>query len=239
MAEWHYAALSAELKEFSGFSRASFLLTYDTKAAASGNPMDIVLDYPRIVFHLDLIKFSLMLHTVRDKADHIDMAMTVVGSIDALISIASYRRSLPFFAVPVFEEDAAAFYIAEDICHPLLSSPVSNSITADTPILLTGSNASGKSTFLKSAALAALMAQTILTVCAASYKAPKYRIFSSMALRDSLESGESYFIVEIRSLKRILDASAADGERPVLCCFDEVLRGTNTIERIAASSLAI
>ena len=55
-----------------------------------------------------------------------------------------------------------------------------------------------------------------------------------MALRDDLESGESYYIVEIRSLKRILDEAQKEGN--ILCIIDEVLRGTNTIERIGASS---
>lgn len=55
-----------------------------------------------------------------------------------------------------------------------------------------------------------------------------------MALRDDMESGESYYIVEIKALKRILDAAA--GDVPILCFVDEVLRGTNTIERIAAST---
>lgn len=55
-----------------------------------------------------------------------------------------------------------------------------------------------------------------------------------MALRDDLSSQESYYIAEIRSLKRILDAVGE--EYPVLCFVDEVLRGTNTVERIAASS---
>ena len=55
-----------------------------------------------------------------------------------------------------------------------------------------------------------------------------------MALRDDITGGESYFIVEIRSLKRILDESGR--KEPLLCIIDEVLRGTNTIERIAASS---
>ena len=58
-----------------------------------------------------------------------------------------------------------------------------------------------------------------------------------MALRDSLESGESYYIVEIKALKRIMDAAADDTlQNPLLCFVDEVLRGTNTIERIAAST---
>ena len=55
-----------------------------------------------------------------------------------------------------------------------------------------------------------------------------------MALRDNLEGGESYFIVEIRSLKRIV--GALNGRRPALCFIDEILRGTNTVERLAASA---
>ena len=63
---------------------------------------------------------------------------------------------------------------------------------------------------------------------------------TSMALRDDLEGGESYYIVEIKSLKRILDVARQHeedtGTNPVLCFVDEVLRGTNTVERIAAST---
>ena len=101
-------------------------------------------------------------------------------------------------------------------------------------MLLTGSNASGKSTFLKSVALNAILAQTIYTVMADSYRAPYFRIYSSMALKDNLMGNESYFIVEIKSLKRIYES--ADEKVPMLCLIDEVLRGTNTVERIAASS---
>lgn len=84
-------------------------------------------------------------------------------------------------------------------------------------------------------AVNAVLAQTIHTCAAESYHAPIFQIFSSMALRDSMENGESYYIVEIRSLKRILDA-AGEWRTPVLCFVDEVLRGTNTVERIAAAT---
>ena len=100
---------------------------------------------------------------------------------------------------------------------------------------MTGSNASGKSTFLKAVAINALLAQTIHTVCAKKYRSNYFRIYSSMALRDSLLQGESYFIVEIKSLKRIFDG-VEEGGVPVLCTIDEVLRGTNTAERIGAST---
>ena len=56
-----------------------------------------------------------------------------------------------------------------------------------------------------------------------------------MALHDDLQGGDSYYIVEVKALKRILEA-ASEGSKPVLCFVDEVLRGTNTIERIAAST---
>ena len=55
-----------------------------------------------------------------------------------------------------------------------------------------------------------------------------------MAVRDDVRSGESYFVAELRSLGRIL--AAAEGPRPLLAFVDEILRGTNTIERIAASA---
>ena len=110
-----------------------------------------------------------------------------------------------------------------------------NSINADKSVLLTGSNASGKSTFIKSIAINSIFAQTIHTVLADSYTSSFYYIYSSMALRDDLQNNESYYIVEIKSLQRILE-KAAQSDVPVLCFIDEVLRGTNTLERIASSS---
>ena len=82
-------------------------------------------------------------------------------------------------------------------------------------------------------ALNSILAQSIHTCTAKTYEAPFFRIFSSMSLRDDLESGESYYIVEIKALKRILDGAKQTNSK-VLCFVDEVLRGTNTVERIAA-----
>ena len=123
----------------------------------------------------------------------------------------------------------------KELYHPLIEHAVANSMTVEKPVLVTGSNASGKSTFLKTVGIAAVLAQTIDTVPAKQFHSSFFRVYSSMALSDNLEGGESYYMVEIRSLKRILDAVEEPGV-PVLCFIDEVLRGTNTIERIAASS---
>ena len=237
--EEEIAACRALKKTMAGFRRGSGIMM--SAGTNSGNPLDIALDYIRILLHLDLIKFNSMLRQVREKRAEIDRMIMLTGKIDAGASTACWRASLPYYAVPEF---TAASFEAKELYHPLLDQPVANSISTDGWILLTGSNASGKSTFLKSAALCALLSQTLCTAPAESYRACRYRIYSSMALRDSLSSGESYFIVEIKSLKRILDAARETGdgsvsnsaETPVLCFIDEVLRGTNTVERIAASS---
>ena len=83
-------------------------------------------------------------------------------------------------------------------------------------------------------AICAILAQTVHTVPANKYEGSYFRVLSSMALTDNLKNNESYYIVEIKSLKRILNK--VDDTLPTLCFVDEVLRGTNTIERIAASA---
>lgn len=199
----------------------------------TGGFVSMVLDYLRIFFHLDLIKFNIMLAIVRDKHDDIRELFELTGMLDASISIASYRKSMDHFCVPVHCDEIKVE--AERLCHPLLQDPVPSDVYTKKGIIVTGSNASGKSTFLKSVALACLMSQTIATVSADRFLAPIFDIYSSMSVKDSIMAGESYYMAEIKSLKRILDRAASLDE-PMICFVDEVLRGTNTIERIAASS---
>ena len=207
-----------------------------TSNQMSGNIQDIMLDYVRMITHMDLLKFNSMLGLVIKKIDVVTQMYETLGKIESGIAIASFREYCNQygngFCRPEFDR-TKGIRIA-DVYHPLISEPVLNSIDVRRSVLLTGSNASGKSTFLKTVAISAVLAETIDTCTASSYQAPFYHIYSSMALRDDLQSKESYFIVEIKSLKRIVD-SVSEGEQ-VLCFVDEVLRGTNTVERIAASS---
>lgn len=201
---------------------------------ASGNPIEILMDYIRMVFHVDLIKFNGMLKHLRGHIEDVDALIRITGFLETAISVWAFRQSLEEgYCLPEFVEKMEIEM--EEGYHPLLEKPVKNSISAGRGVLLTGSNASGKSTFLKTAALNAVLAQTIHTCTADRYRASLFHVYSSMALRDDLGGGESYYIVEIKALKRILDA-AAKGQCPVLCFVDEVLRGTNTVERIAAST---
>ncbi|WP_165443970.1 MutS-related protein [Lachnoclostridium sp. Marseille-P6806] len=237
--------LAALAKNLSRFRRGAELLM---TAGGGGNPLDIILDYIRIILHLDLIKFNSMLAEIRAHREEIDRILTLIGGMDATIAAACFRASLPLASEPELwsaetagekesgKNGRAERFFADRLYHPLVSGAVPNSIQTAAHVLITGSNASGKSTFLKATALCALLSQTVSIAPADCYRAPFYRLYSSMALRDNLQGGESYFIVEIRSLKRILDAAEKKNTAPVLCFVDEVLRGTNTVERIAASS---
>jgi hypothetical protein len=200
----------------------------------NGSITEILLDYIRMITHIDIIKFNNMLKTVNEFKEDIYELMRILGYLEATISVSSYRESLKYWCRPQFAASGRSM-AAEDVYHPCIENPVANSIAVTKNVLLTGSNASGKSTFLKTIAINALLSQAVGTSTAKSYRAPIYRIYSSMALKDNLEGHDSYYIVEIKSLKRILD-SIGDDKLPVLCFIDEVLRGTNTIERIAASS---
>jgi len=185
---------------------------------------------------LDLISYEFLKNKLGRCHDDVFTVHEYIGRLDAAVSIASYRASVRAYAEPqlVFDRGRDNFVEGTDLVHPMLDGAVPNDLVTDKSILITGSNASGKSTYLKTAALAVIMAQSICTVLASSYSAKAMKVYSSMALKDDLVSGESYYIVETRALKRMLDAIGED--RSVLCIADEVLRGTNTVERIAASS---
>ncbi|MGN0402723.1 MAG: hypothetical protein ACI4HQ_10785 [Acetatifactor sp.] len=203
---------------------------------ASGDILGVLLDYVRMIFHVDLIKFAGMLKTLREHMEDIDALIGTVGYLETATAVWIFRQTLDNgWCLPEFadENDGIGIEINQGY-HPLISMPVKNSIIARNGVLLTGSNASGKSTFLKTVAVNAILSQSVNTCTGDSYRAPFYHVYSSMALRDNLESGESYYIVEIKALKRILDAVSK--QQRVLCFVDEVLRGTNTVERIAAST---
>ena len=216
-----------------GFKAGSGLVMSGNRMSGSGNPLDILLDFLRMGFHIDLIKFNQMLSQVRKHLGEIDRIISILGKIEAMIAIGAYRENISY-CIPEFSEEL--IIETKGMYHPLIDDPVKNDITTRKSVLITGSNASGKSTFLKTLAINAILSQTIHTCLADSYRASKFKICSSMALRDDVQGGDSYYMAEIKALKRILDQISSEDETPVLCFVDEVLRGTNTVERIAAST---
>lgn len=225
--------LNAIVSHLKGFLRFSSLLT--KSGASMGNPIEVVLEYIIMILHLDLIKFYKMIQIIGVHEGKFVELTELIGCVDATISIGSFRTFLKHWCKPSICKELKIQ--AKDIYHPAIQEPVTNSFESKKSILITGSNASGKSTFLKTVAINSILANAIYTCAANEFCAPVFKIYTSMSLRDNLSQKESYFMVEIRAIKRILQAiQEADEEHPVLCVLDEVLRGTNTIERISAST---
>lgn len=227
--------IRAGRKKMKSFRRGAFLVA-STNSVQDGLEA-IVVSYLRIIFQVDFIKFYSMLKHVEGNEAIIEDMYQAIGELDALIAVASFRESLPYYSLPEFTETdnaEGASLEVEELYHPLIADPVVNGIRMQRGVLITGSNASGKSTFLKTIAINTILAQTVHTCIAKQHRGSFLKVLTSMALRDNLAGGESYYMVEIRSLKRILEE--CEKPEPVLCIVDEVLRGTNTIERIAASS---
>ena len=210
---------------------------FSSMIALSGNvAMDLgemLMDYLRMIFHLDLLAYCFIIRRVKEKEGDLKAMVESMGFEESCLAIASFRESLPGYCVPKLTKKETPYVKAKALYHPLVQGAVANDFSTERPVLVTGSNASGKSTFLKTIALSAILAQTVHTVPADDYEGSYTRVISSMDIRDHLEEKESYFMAEIRSIRRMFEAGV---EEPVMVFIDEVLKGTNTVERIAAST---
>ncbi|UZQ48769.1 MutS-related protein [Clostridium kluyveri] len=205
--------------------------------SSNGTDISLMLEYVNILFLRDLINYEKMCIALEKKSHEFKVIFQVVGILDSCIAIASYRERLKFYVVPELykcSKKREQNIEIKDIVHPLIKSGIGNSINISDSILITGSNASGKSTFLKTIAINMIFAQTICTCTARYFKCCYLNLHTSMALKDSIFNNESYYIAETKSLKRIIDS--LNEQIPTICFVDEILRGTNTVERIAASS---
>ncbi len=225
--------IKSNVSKLSAIERFSKLIV-GSKAGTigAGNPLEIIMDYLRMLLHIDIIAFYRMLSIIKRERKSVEDLYLTFGSFEAIICAASVRKALPASCVP----QPGVGVKLENCYHPLIANPVKNSIDTKKGILITGSNASGKSTFLKTVALNILLAETIGTCAADSAVTEDCYLFSSMSLRDDLMNSNSYFMVEIKAVKRIFDYAGKNPEHKVICFVDELLRGTNTIERIASCS---
>ncbi|WP_427138614.1 MutS-related protein [Psychrobacillus psychrodurans] len=200
--------------------------------SGSGGEFDVLLEYLRILFLLDFISYNNIIKTISTHQKEYFKVWTIIGKMDAAIAIAFYRKSMGTYCTPTFTDKEELFF--ENMAHPLITKPVSNTSSLGKCTLVTGSNASGKSTYIKAVAINAILAQTINTVIAERWTMKPSYIVTSMAIQDNVLNGDSYFIAEIKSLNRII--KLIEEGKPCLSFIDEILKGTNTIERIAASA---
>jgi len=225
--------LSDIYSTFKPFMRGTYLISEG--ARTNSNPFSIALDYIRMIFHVDIIKYNSMIAFLKEHINEAYLLYDIVGEFDCILSLEKAFEQFELCKPEILDDYNCINII--DGYHPLLENPVKNTLQTSKNVLITGCNASGKSTFLRMTAICAIFAQSFNVTFAKEYKAPYFCILSSMSLKDDINSNESYFMSEIKSLKRIVDTgkSIKDSKCRMLCVIDEVLRGTNTVERIAAS----
>jgi MutS-like protein len=171
---------------------------------------------------------------------HVRAWIDALGSADALAVLAMVGADQPEWTTP--RVDAAADRLqATALGHPLIPDNrcVVNDVEVGPPgtiLLITGSNMSGKSTLLRAIGLNTVLAQAGAPVCATSFAMPPADLQTSIRVEDSLELGLSYFMAALARLKQIVDAAerGATPGRVLLYLLDEVLQGTNSVERAIA-----
>ena len=172
-----------------------------------------------------------------------------LGQTEALVALAKLAGDEPDWVFPTVYEasgDQEVVVGGEQVGHPLLDEGrVRNDVQmgpVGTVLLVTGSNMSGKSTLLRSVGSNVVLAQMGTVVCANNFKCPPVRIETSMRIADSLADGVSFFMAELKRLKEIVDTAkthASNNPRRLLFLLDEILQGTNSVERQVAVSRVV
>lgn len=216
-------------------SKGSSIIIKETSGLqASDGTRDPIIDLLYSVFLIEERKFFSSINDIKKYREDLKELYKTLGELDALMSVASFREWIgDDYAEPQFLNEENTIE-AEEAYHPLVKDAVANSITLENKgIILTGTNMSGKSTFLRTIGVNALLAQTVYTCTAQSYKTSFFKIMTSISPEDNISSGKSYYFREAEALKRIINEC---GDEPVLCIVDEIFRGTNPVERVNAAA---
>jgi MutS domain V len=160
----------------------------------------------------------------------------LTGEIEALLSLAAYSYEHPADPFPEFvdAEGGVGFFDGEELGHPLIAAEkcVRNSVRLDAKtrvLLVSGSNMSGKSTFLRAVGINTVLAMAGAPIRGKQLRLTPLRIGTRIRSTDSLQEGRSSFYTEILHIRRVFDA--ANGAVPMVFLFDELLEGTNSKDR--------
>lgn len=171
---------------------------------------------------------------LREQKDELLELYYELGKIEAYISVGIYKEVVKEnISEPIFINETKLNIV--DGIHPLLKNPVENSIIiAKKGIVLTGTNMSGKSTFLRMVGINAIFAQIFNFTLSSRYEASFFNVVTSISPNDDVNNGKSYYLAEVEAIHRIINS--LEGFVRSLCIIDEIFRGTNPIERISSST---
>ena len=211
-----------------------------TRASTLAVPRGAMLYFPfQLAFLWDLHVLAALERWQVRAGSQIEAWIDAAAEWEALAALAVLRHDHPDWTFP--DVDLAHDRLAaEGIRHPLIvpSEAVANPVTVGprgTLLLVTGSNMSGKSTLLRAVGANAVLAQAGGPVAADALRMPIVDVWTCMRVEDSLARGVSFFMAELLRLKAVVDAAMQATDRPVLYLLDEILQGTNTVERQIAS----
>ena len=192
---------------------------------------NILVSIPLNIFSFyHLHRYRALLQWKQTYGTHIAQWLETVATTEVLCSFANFAYNNPHFVYPTFNHQYRISF--EDVGHPLIAENerITNNITLDEAhfVILTGSNMSGKSTFLRTLGVNMLLAQVGLPVCAREAAIHPLPLLVSMRLSDSLSDGKSYFFAEINRIEQIM--TALKRER-CMVLLDEILRGTNSEDK--------
>lgn len=200
--------------------------------------LNMIMAIPLNAIFFSDIHFCLALEKwKRTNAAKVREWFSAMSEFEVLASLANTSFNNPGWVFPEITRNYFEFR-AENMGHPLIpeSRRVCNDFsTSDTgnTIIVTGSNMSGKSTFLRTCGINAVLAFAGAPVCASSFTISFTRLHTSMRISDSLEENISSFYAELRRMREII--SAAEKDPAAFLLLDEILRGTNSDDRYAGS----
>jgi DNA mismatch repair ATPase MutS len=235
--------LTESFSQLKGFQRKIRWLSFgNTQGSELAMLYFWLLELFKALFLIELHSFFRLIRELEQSHGAIHRVFTYTGQIDLAISVASLRAAggqtcIPTLSSPVADEakpSSTKHLRVRDLYHPLIKDCVVNSLDIyGRGILITGSNMSGKTTFLRTLGINSLLAQTLYTCYGTEYTAPPFRLYSSIRIDDSLLDGKSYYFEEVNVMGELIAASGA--REPNLYLLDEVFKGTNMVERIASA----
>jgi len=222
-------AISVDFTHFKASRRFSGLLA----RVESQDMVSSIIMFIKLVFMIDYVLFHLIQRSYFKYQEEVMACYDYISILDNHYSIAMYQHTLTHYCYPKINNNINGLQM-KSIIHPLLDeeNAIANTIDISNHILLTGSNASGKSTFMKAVALNLILAQSIQTATAHSFIYQPGYVMTSMANADDVLSGDSYFMSELKSIRRLFNTHQCN---KIYCFIDEIFKGTNTTECIAAS----
>jgi hypothetical protein len=190
-------------------------------------------EFVNMLFLLDVSAFVFVRDRLQRLQPTLNDMFVALGELDVAQSVVQWRSSLPQWTTPRFTDARKELRVA-GLYHPLIERAVAIFLHIEgTGVLITGSNMSGKTTFLRAAGVSAVLAQSLNTACATEWQAPLLHVRTLIGRQDDLLAGKSYYLAELEAMRTLVTQSG--GDRPHLFLLDEIFRGTNTVERVAAA----